>query len=169
MIWTQTNAFTNIREEKKFIHVQYCAQKNIQDIVYILDIVYNWVQIRNCKTGSSIILRYFATWILIWHSVCKIIWVKRVMLLVCIGNWKGNVILMKFSSLAALEVVKMTTSGAASDENFIKMITFAFQYWCIIQYIPWFMHMVHSLLCFNMQYIHPCLTLTDNLWDNFHE
>ena len=28
---------------------------------------------------------------------------------------------MKFSLLAALEVVKMTTSSAASDENFIKM------------------------------------------------
>ena len=27
-------------------------------------------------------------------------------------------ILMKFSSLAALEVVKMTTSSAGSDENF---------------------------------------------------
>ena len=29
-------------------------------------------------------------------------------------------ILMKFSSLAALEVVKMTISSAASDENFFK-------------------------------------------------
>ena len=35
----------------------------------------------------------------------------------CVGvHWNGNVfILMKFSSLAALEVVKMTTSSAASD------------------------------------------------------
>ena len=42
--------------------------------------------------------------------------------------WNGNVfILMKFSSLAALKVVKMTTSSAASDENFIKMKTFPFQ------------------------------------------
>ena len=32
------------------------------------------------------------------------------------NHWNGNVfILMKFSSLAALEVVKMTTSSAASD------------------------------------------------------
>ena len=30
----------------------------------------------------------------------------------------------KFSSLAAQEVVKMTTSCAISDENFVKMITF---------------------------------------------
>ena len=31
---------------------------------------------------------------------------------------------MKISSLVALEVVKMTTSSAAYDENFIKMMTF---------------------------------------------
>ena len=35
---------------------------------------------------------------------------------------------MKFSSLAALKVVKMTTSSAANDENFIKMMTFSFQW-----------------------------------------
>ena len=39
-------------------------------------------------------------------------------------HWNGNVvILMKFSSLAALEVVILTTSSAASEENFIKMMT----------------------------------------------
>ena len=43
-------------------------------------------------------------------------------------NWHRNVIiLMKFSSLAALEVVIMTTSSATSAENFIKM-TLAFQW-----------------------------------------
>ena len=43
-------------------------------------------------------------------------------------HWNGDVaILMKFSSLAALEVVNMTTSSAASDENFVKMTTFSFQ------------------------------------------
>ena len=31
---------------------------------------------------------------------------------------------MKFSSLAALEVVKMTTSSVAIDENLVKMMTF---------------------------------------------
>ena len=36
---------------------------------------------------------------------------------------------MKFSSLAALEVVKMTTSSAARDENFIKMMTFPSQWY----------------------------------------
>ena len=37
--------------------------------------------------------------------------------------WNGNVILMNFSSLAAPEVVKMTTSNTPSDENLIKMMT----------------------------------------------
>ena len=37
-----------------------------------------------------------------------------------------NIILTKFSSLAVLEVVKMTTSGAASDEIFVNM-PFPFQ------------------------------------------
>ena len=39
---------------------------------------------------------------------------------------------MKFSSLAALKVVKMTTSSAASDENFVKMTTFSFQWLCVL-------------------------------------
>ena len=34
---------------------------------------------------------------------------------------------MTFSSLAALEVVILTTSSAANDENFVKMTTFSFQ------------------------------------------
>ena len=43
-------------------------------------------------------------------------------------HYNGNVIiLMKFLSLAALEVVILTTSSAASDENFVKMMTFPFQ------------------------------------------
>ena len=43
-------------------------------------------------------------------------------------HWNENVIiLMKFSSLAAPKVVILTTFGAASDEDFIKMKTFSFQ------------------------------------------
>ena len=43
-------------------------------------------------------------------------------------HWNGNVVILtKFSSLAALEVVILTTFSAASDENFIKMKTFPFQ------------------------------------------
>ena len=37
---------------------------------------------------------------------------------------------MKFSSLAALKVVILTTFSAASDEDFVKMTTFLFQ--CIL-------------------------------------
>ena len=40
-----------------------------------------------------------------------------------------NVILMKFSSLTALEVVTMTTSSASSDENFVKMTLLPGQYY----------------------------------------
>ena len=35
---------------------------------------------------------------------------------------------MKFLWFAAEEVVILTNSGAASDENFVKMMTFPFQY-----------------------------------------
>ena len=49
-------------------------------------------------------------------------------------HWNENVfILMKSSSLAAPKVVKMTTFGAASDETFIKMMTFSFQWRELIQ------------------------------------
>ena len=50
-------------------------------------------------------------------------------------HWnKIVVILIKFSSLAALEVVTLTTSSVASDDNFIKMKTFPFL--CLCQ--PWY-------------------------------
>ena len=46
-----------------------------------------------------------------------------------IQHWNENVVILtKFSSLAALEVVILTTSNAANDENFIKMTTFLFQW-----------------------------------------
>ena len=41
------------------------------------------------------------------------------------NHWNRNVILMKFSPLAALEIVQMTTLNAASGDNFVKM-TFQF-------------------------------------------
>ena len=53
--------------------------------------------------------------------------------LLCLSHWsqihwnENVVILMKSSSLAALKVVILTTIGAASDEDFIKMTTFSFQ------------------------------------------
>ena len=52
-------------------------------------------------------------------------------------HWNENVvILMKFSSLAALEVVILTTFSAASDENFIKMKTFPFQCTLLDMWLP---------------------------------
>ena len=46
-----------------------------------------------------------------------------------VKHWNENVIiLMKVSSLAAPKVVILTTFGAASDEDFIKMKTFSFQW-----------------------------------------
>ena len=42
-------------------------------------------------------------------------------------HWNENVVIfMKYSPLAALEVVKMIASIAASDENLIKMMIFRF-------------------------------------------
>ena len=47
-----------------------------------------------------------------------------------IRHWNANVvILMTFSSLVALEVVILTTSGAASDGDFLNMTTFPIKWW----------------------------------------
>ena len=56
-------------------------------------------------------------------------------------HWNGNVIILtKSSSLAAPQVVKMTTFGAASDENFVKMATFLFHCtYCYSNKIWWHM------------------------------
>ena len=57
-------------------------------------------------------------------------------------HWNGNVfILTKSSSLAAPKVVKMTTFGAASDEDFIKMTTFSFQcHTCTVPTTYWYLN-----------------------------
>ena len=59
-----------------------------------------------------------------------------------------NVILTTFSSLAALELLTMTTSSAISDENFIKMKTFPFQWmspWHRIRFIFRWRH--YDVMC----------------------
>ena len=48
------------------------------------------------------------------------------MLQIIVINQNRNITLMKFSSLAELEVVILTTSSAANDKKFVKM-TFPFQ------------------------------------------
>ena len=62
-------------------------------------------------------------------------------------HWNENVVILtKFSSLAALEVVILTTSSAASDENFIKTTTFPFQ--CILLLANWQMYLcVTKVFC----------------------
>ena len=97
------------------------------------------------------------SWIL--SAVCYV-WHRTLPLSICkpdlsVHHWNGNVfILMKFSSLAALEVVKMTTSSAASDENFVKMTTFLFQcIWCPLPcpcYVAY--RLIHLLLWAPFQY-----------------
>ena len=89
-------------------------------------------------------------------------------------HWNENVfILMKSSSLAAPKVVKMTTFGAASDETFIKMMTFSFQ--CMLLLIAYtfrenrdflfisivlFMISSNSRMRFDLQIVFVCLYIT---------
>ena len=77
-----------------------------------------------CERGKSPF--HHITWCTLWYRV-----------VLCINYWfltkgihwsrhwnENVVILTKYSSLTALEVVILTTSSAVSDENFIKMKTF---------------------------------------------
>ena len=85
-----------------------------------IDIDSKWHGMLLCPTNNSFLLRrkdtitFVASWLM---------WCQNILAI----HWKRNVILMKFSSLAVLEVVILTTSSAASDENFINM-TFPFQW-----------------------------------------
>ena len=79
-------------------------------------------------------------------------------------HWNENVfILTEFSSLAAPKVVILTTFGAASEENFVKMMTFLFQWsWhsTQIQYIPRILHTICSLRCFVMVWYRSVLPIS---------
>ena len=55
---------------------------------------------------------------------------------------------MKFSSLAATEVVKMTTSGATNDYNVVETAKFSFHW--DTEYIPLIMHMIYELVRFGV-------------------
>ena len=81
-------------------------------------------------------------------------------------HWTRNVVILKkFSSLAAPEVVILTTSGAASDENFVKTMTFCFQYiyllfwkqFCIwrVTKAPWS--------------VTSCIMFSDHVWSCVNE
>ena len=92
------------------------------------------------------------------------------------AHWNGNIVmLMGFSSSAALEVAKMTTSSAAGDENFIKMITFPCQWvkiwnWTIM--LMW-MRYTHDLwyevFCNVQQLMSDWFESTVNCGSKIHE
>ena len=69
-----------------------------------------------------------------------------------IVHWKGNVILTKFSSQTIPKVVKMTTFGVVSDDNFIKM-SFSFQ--CISQKLCTLFVLCRVLLYFAASHCYP--------------
>ena len=63
----------------------------------------------------------------VYNDKCQVC-IHDISLCKLVQHLNGNVvILMAFSSLVALKVVKVTTFSATSDENFIKMMTFLFQ------------------------------------------
>ena len=88
-------------------------------------------------------------------------------------HWNENVfILMKCSSLAALEVIKMTTASVASDENFVKMTTFSFEGYCT--HVRWYQievwhHGNHFFLFYVLKWAmhNVCFYLCGNEWDSF--
>ena len=56
-----------------------------------------------------------------------LVWCRQFLCSVLIAHWNGNVVILtKFSSLAATKIVRMTIFDAASDDNFVKMMTFSF-------------------------------------------
>ena len=86
-------------------------------------------------------------------------------------DWNENVVILtKFSSLAALEVVILTTFSAASDEIFIKMKTFPFQ--CSFDVYIWYICIPASapglvcsfLLMWHWWICHPWLLGKLSLW-----
>ena len=71
----------------------------------------------------------------------------------CEGNplhWKQKVVILTtFSSLVAPEVVRMTTSGAASDEKVVNMTTFWFQcsaLWVWVTKSQWYGKYFHVVI-----------------------
>ena len=110
--------------------------------IYKFRFIFHWIWFLGVPL--TIFQHWFRRWIgayqatIIWTNdgwricVARPQWVKPDQPDITAGaHWhrNGNVfILMKLSSLAALEVVKVTTSSAASDENFVKMTTFLFQW-----------------------------------------
>ena len=90
-----------------------------------------WQEIAYNKTRHiAVITEYVYTPVLITATVEHKQYIPsniRIVLLCLYAETKMSSFLMKVSSLAAPKVVILTTFGAASDEDFIKMKTFSFQ------------------------------------------
>ena len=74
-------------------------------------------------------------------------------------HWNETVILTKFSSLAALDIVILMTSSAANDESVIKMTTFPFQ--CLLQNFFQLSIMFVTVLVF-----HNIILISQNSWSD---
>ena len=105
------------------------------------------------------------------HSICHVENRKPVVFF----TWHGNenvVIWMKFSSLAEPAVVILTTSNAANDENFVKMVKCPFQ--LTMEYFLYFVGVcalcecVFVLFCFRFFMFRWQLSVNDwvegNVW-----
>ena len=100
----------------KYVWVQ--CQPNCCKIIYITWCIY--------YLHESILVRLWCLGLEIgklYRQMSRLYNYSRRMFIGRYLHWNGNVvILMTFSSLLAPEVIKMTTSGAAPNENYIKMI-----------------------------------------------
>ena len=102
------------------LSIHHWCQHCTLSFLYTLDL-HHWLQSMACH------------WIWAHKAVMGITWYFRG----CMRNTETEIssFWWNFSSLTALRVVKMTTSSAASDENFVKM-TFLFQWKNASQILP---------------------------------
>ena len=89
--------------------------------------VFSECRCSSCSSSSSSLSVFYIQSLLVTvHITTK----NRACYFVRLYHWNGNVfILIRFWSLAASDVVKMTISSAASGENFVKMTTFSLQWY----------------------------------------
>ena len=81
-----------------------------------------------CSIIKTVNIWYKDAFVPVYNDKCQVC-IHDMSLCKLVQHWNGNVvILMAFSSLVALKVVSLTTFSATSDENFIKMMTFLFQW-----------------------------------------
>ena len=108
---------------------------------------HNWMVTEHCRQIAALQLSNSAQWAFLF-LLCLFLFCFCFFVVVFLftplqtrnsARWEkfvcqcnGNIFIsMKFSSMVSLEVVKMTTSVAASYENFVTMTVFSFQ--CVWQ------------------------------------